>query len=53
MEPELQTVYFMAKPSLSFLSSSIVKEIGAYGSSIDGLIPECNKNIIAERLQRA
>jgi len=53
MEPEVQTVYFMAKPALSFLSSSTVKEVGAYGGCIDGLVPECNKNIIAERLRKA
>ena len=53
LEPNIQTVYFMAKPSLSFLSSSTVKEIGAYGGSIEGLVPDCNMNIIAERLRQA
>lgn len=53
LEPNVQTVYFMAKPSLSFLSSSTVKEIGAYGGNIAGLVPDCNMNIIAERLRQA
>lgn len=50
LEPSIQTVYFMAKPSLSFLSSSTVKEIGVYGGEIKGLVPDCNMKIIAERL---
>ena len=53
LEPNVQTVYSMAKPSLSFLSSSTVKEIGAYGGNIAGLVPDCNMNIIAERLRQA
>lgn len=50
---EIQTVYFMASPEHSFLSSSVIKEIGTMGASIDGLVPESIKNIIAERLAKA
>lgn len=50
LEPAVRTVYFMASPSLSFLSSSTVKEIGAYGGNIAGLVPDCNMKNIAERL---
>lgn len=53
MEPAVRTVYFMASPSLSFLSSSTVKEIGAYGGDIAGLVPDGNRKIIAERLLRS
>lgn len=53
LEPQVRTVYFMASPSLSFLSSSTVREIGAYGGNIAGLVPACNMKIIAERLLRA
>lgn len=53
LEPAVHTIYFMASPSLSFLSSSTVKEIGAYGGDITGLVPECNRNIISERLLRS
>ncbi len=49
---EIRTVYFMASPSHSFLSSSKVKEIGRYGGSIEGLVPQCNENFIRERLAR-
>lgn len=50
LAPEIQTVYFMANPAHSFLSSSHVKEIALYGGSIEGLVPSCNKKIITERL---
>ena len=53
LKPDIQTVYFMAKPSLSFLSSSTIKEIGTYGGDIRGLVPDCNYNIIKERLSNA
>lgn len=49
---EISTVYFMASPSHSFLSSSNVKEIGRYGGSIGGLVPPCNENFIRERLAK-
>lgn len=48
----ITTVYFMANPSHSFLSSSNVKEIGRYGGTIEGLVPPCNENFIRERLAR-
>ncbi|MDO4564227.1 MAG: pantetheine-phosphate adenylyltransferase [Clostridia bacterium] len=48
----IQTVYFMANPAHSFLSSSNVKEIGSYGGDLHGLVPEYNLNFIRERLAR-
>lgn len=50
LQPHIQTVYFMANPSHSFLSSSTVKEIGGYGGNIRGLVPDCNIKMITERL---
>ena len=49
---DIRTVYFMASPSHSFLSSSNVKEIGGHGGSIMGLVPKCNEEFIRERLAR-
>lgn len=49
---DIRTVYFMASPSHSFLSSSNVKEIGRYGRSVAGLVPSCNEDFIRERLAR-
>jgi pantetheine-phosphate adenylyltransferase len=52
LAPEIETVYLVAKPEYSFLSSSVVKEVGYFGGSIEGLVPEVNKNLIAERLTK-
>ncbi len=49
---DIQTVYFMASPEHSFLSSSAVREIGSFGGDINGLVPESIKNTIAERLAK-
>ena len=40
LAPEIETVYVMASPSVSFVSSSGVKEIAAFGGNVDGLVPE-------------
>lgn len=52
LNAEITTVYFMANPAHSFLSSSNVREIGEYGGSIEGLVPPCNINYLRERLAR-
>jgi pantetheine-phosphate adenylyltransferase len=40
LAPEIETVYVMASPSVSFVSSSGVKEIAAYGGDVSALVPE-------------
>ncbi len=49
---DIRSVYFMASPEHSFLSSSVVREIGSLGGNIEGLVPESIHNIIAERLRK-
>ena len=39
LAPEIETVYVMASPSVSFVSSSGVKEIAAFGGNVDALVP--------------
>jgi pantetheine-phosphate adenylyltransferase len=39
LAPEIETVYVMASPQVSFVSSSGVKEIAAFGGKVDGLVP--------------
>ena len=38
--PEIESVYLMASPQYSFLSSSGVKELATFGGNIDDLVPE-------------
>jgi pantetheine-phosphate adenylyltransferase len=45
--PDIESVYLMASPQYSFLSSSGVKELAAFGGRIDDLVP----NGVAARLQ--
>ncbi|HSC51328.1 MAG TPA: pantetheine-phosphate adenylyltransferase [Gaiellaceae bacterium] len=40
LAPDVETVYVMASPAVSFVSSSGVKEIAAFGGRVDELVPE-------------
>jgi pantetheine-phosphate adenylyltransferase len=40
LAPDIETVYVMASPSVSFVSSSGIKEIAAFGGDISALVPE-------------
>jgi pantetheine-phosphate adenylyltransferase len=46
---DIESVYLMASPQYSFLSSSGVKEIATFGGDISELVPEP----VAQRLQEA
>jgi pantetheine-phosphate adenylyltransferase len=39
LAPEVETMYVMASPAYSFVSSSGVKEIASFGGSVDELVP--------------
>jgi len=39
LAPEIETVYVMASPQYSFVSSSGVKEIASFGGKVDQLVP--------------
>ena len=47
LAPDIETVYVMASPQVSFVSSSGVKEIAAFGGKVDELVPEA----VARRFQ--
>jgi pantetheine-phosphate adenylyltransferase len=40
LAPDVETVYVMASPNVSFVSSSGVKEIAAFGGDVSALVPE-------------
>jgi pantetheine-phosphate adenylyltransferase len=40
LAPDVETVYVMASPQVSFVSSSGVKEIAAFGGDVTELVPE-------------
>jgi pantetheine-phosphate adenylyltransferase len=49
MAPDVESVYLMASPQYSFLSSSGVKELATFGGDISALVPE----EVVQRLQEA
>ena len=40
LAPDIETMYVMASPQVSFVSSSGVKEIAAFGGDVAALVPE-------------
>jgi pantetheine-phosphate adenylyltransferase len=48
LAPEIETVYVMASPLYSFVSSSGVKEIASFGGKVDELVPEAVGRRFAE-----
>jgi len=51
-DPELESVYLMASPQYSFLSSSGVKELATFGGRIDDLVPDEVARRLEEELRR-
>jgi pantetheine-phosphate adenylyltransferase len=47
LAPEIETVYVMASPGVSFVSSSGVKEIASFGGNVADLVPPA----VARRLK--
>lgn len=40
LDKNIETVFLVANPEFSYLSSSAIKEIAKYGGSVKGLVPE-------------
>ena len=49
---EIETFFLVAKPELSFLSSSAAKTIAKFGGDITGFIPEAIEKEIKEKLYK-
>ena len=50
LDENIETVFMVAKPELSFLSSSIAKEIAAFNGDIRPYIPEAIIKEVSEKL---
>lgn len=48
LEPQLETVFLVANPNVSYISSSLIKQIYKLGGNIDGLVPK----LIAEKMKK-
>jgi pantetheine-phosphate adenylyltransferase len=47
---EIETLFIPTNPKWSFLSSSLVKEVAAYGGDVGGLVPEHVRTRLPQRL---
>lgn len=52
LAPEIESVYIIASPDYSFLSSTGVKEMATFGGDVSDLVPEPVAKALAERLKR-
>jgi pantetheine-phosphate adenylyltransferase len=52
LAPEIESVYLMATPQYSFLSSSGIKELAMFGGDIAGLVPDTVAARLQEELRR-
>jgi pantetheine-phosphate adenylyltransferase len=50
--PDIDTLYLMASPQYSFLSSSGIKELAMFGGAIEELVPERVSQRLKEELGR-
>ena len=48
LAPDIETLYVMANPLYSFVSSSGVKEIASFGGKVDTLVPPAVARRFAE-----
>jgi pantetheine-phosphate adenylyltransferase len=50
LDPEIESIYIIASPHYSFLSSTGVKEMATFGGDVSDLVPEPVAGALAERL---
>jgi pantetheine-phosphate adenylyltransferase len=50
LAPEIESIYIIASPSYSFLSSTGVKEMATFGGDVSELVPPSVATALAERL---
>ncbi len=48
LSPRIETVFMMTSPELAYLSSTLIREVAAFGGSVAGLVPAG----VARRLRR-
>ncbi|HEX5415522.1 MAG TPA: pantetheine-phosphate adenylyltransferase [Chloroflexota bacterium] len=52
LDPGIESFYLVAAPEFSFLSSTGVKEIAAFGADVSDLVPTCVAQALAARPAR-
>jgi pantetheine-phosphate adenylyltransferase len=52
LAPDMESIYIIASPSYSFLSSTGVKEMATFGGDVSDLVPSPVAEALTERLKR-
>ena len=52
LAPEVDTVFFMTSVANGYVSSSLVKEIAAFGGDVSTMVPQAARTALAEALAR-
>ena len=52
LAPDIESIYIIASPDYSFLSSTGVKEMATFGGDVSDLVPRGVAEALAERLRR-
>jgi len=52
LAPEIDTVFFMTSVANGYVSSSLVKEIAAFGGDVSSMVPEAAAKALREALRR-
>ncbi len=52
LAPEIESVYIIASPDYSFLSSTGVKEMATFGGDVSDLVPPPVAEALVERVRR-
>jgi pantetheine-phosphate adenylyltransferase len=47
---DVETVFVPTSPEYSFLASSLVKEVAAFGGDVSGLVPDFVRDALVRRL---
>ena len=52
LNPDLETIFLTADADSTFLSSSMVREIGSMGGDISNFVPACVHDRIIKKLRK-
>ena len=52
LAPEIESIYIIASPDYSFLSSTGVKEMATFGGDVSNLVPGPVAKALAERIEK-
>jgi pantetheine-phosphate adenylyltransferase len=52
LDPEIETVFLMAKEDLSYISSSLIRQIAVFGGALEKFVPDEVKEALLARVRQ-